>query len=154
MCLAFASSILGVAGPLSAAAQGVSPAQQPRAGQFSTQLTSREVPGGGDPNGRGSAQLNLDIHQETACFTIRWSGLAGGVTALHLHVAVPGSEGPHWIDFFNNQHFPGSLNEGSGCVPTARDKIQAVIDNPSAYYLNLHSTAHEKGAIRGQLKNQ
>jgi hypothetical protein len=151
-CLAFVSSILVVAGPASVAAPGGSPAYQPGDGQFSVQLNGKEVPGGGDPDGRGSAQLKFDAQQNTACFTISWSGLDGEVTALHLHEAVPGSEGPHHIDFFNNQHFPGSLTDGSGCVPTTPEKIQAAKVNPAAYYLNLHSTAHEKGAIRGQLR--
>lgn len=152
VCLAFASSILVVAGPSSAATSEINPADQPKEGQFSVQLSGREVPGGGDPDGQGSARISLDTAQEMACFTISWSALDGEVTALHLHVAAPGSEGPHWIDFFNEQHFPGSLTDGSGCVSTSRDKIQAVKDNPAAYYLNLHSTAHQKGAIRGQLQ--
>jgi hypothetical protein len=123
----------------------------PAAGHYSIQLSGREVPEGGDPDGQGAAKLDLNPQQETACFSISWSGLRGEVTALHLHQAAQGNEGPHWIDFFNNQHFPGSNSMASGCVPAARDKINAVINNPSAYYLNLHSTAFEKGALRGQL---
>ncbi|MDQ3764300.1 MAG: CHRD domain-containing protein [Actinomycetota bacterium] len=151
VCLAFVSAILVLAGPTSAAAHVGSSAYQPRDGHFSVQLTGRDVRGGGDPDGQGSARLNLDAQQETACYTVTWSGLRGDVTAFHLHVADRGSEGPHWIDFFNDQRFPGSHNEASGCVPATRDKIRAVIENPSAYYLNVHSTAFEKGALRGQL---
>lgn len=147
-CLVAASSILVFTGPASTAHE-VRPAYQ--AGNFSVELTGEAVPGGGDPDGQGSATLDLNPQREEACFTITWSRLRGEVTALHLHVAAPGSEGPHWIDFFNDQRFPGAQNMTSGCVPTPRDKIDAVISRPTDYYVNVHSTAFEKGAIRGQL---
>ena len=151
LCVAFVSSLVVLAGPTSAAAHEVSQAYQDRDGKFTVQLNGREVPEGGDPDGKGSAQLNLNTQQQTACFTINWKGLKGEVTALHLHAAGSGSEGPHWIDFFNGQHFPGAQGESSGCVPTTPDKIRAVIDSPSAYYLNAHSSAFPSGAVRGQL---
>jgi hypothetical protein len=34
---------------------------------------------------------------------------------------------------------------------TPRDKIKAVIEDPSGFYLNVHSTAFEDETIRGQL---
>jgi hypothetical protein len=151
VCLASVSSILVFAGPASASAHEVSPAPQAGNGHFSIQLTGGEVPGGGDPDGQGSATLDLNPQKEEACFNITWSRLRGQVTALHLHAAARGSEGPHWIDFFNNQSFPGAQSTATGCVPTPRDKINAVIDHPADYYLNVHSTAFQNGAIRGQL---
>lgn len=141
-----------LAGPASAAAPGVSSALQDQAGHFTVQLTGREVPGGGDPAGQSSGRLDLNEQQQTACFTVDWKGLKGEVTALHLHVAARGSEGPHWIDFFNDQRFTGADGESSGCIPVAGEKIREVIDNPTNYYLNIHSTAFIKGAVRGQLK--
>ena len=150
-CLASVSSILLLVGPTSAAAHEAGPMHQAGNGHFSIQLTGREVPDGGDPDGQGSATLDLDPQKQQTCFTISWTRLSGTVTALHLHAAARGSEGPHWIDFFNNQSFPGAQSTASGCVPTPRDKIDAVINHPADYYLNVHSTTFEKGAIRGQL---
>jgi hypothetical protein len=151
VCLVSVSSILVLIGPTSAAAHEVSPTYQAGSGHFSIQLTGRQVPEGGDPDGQGSATLDLNPQKEEACFTITWSRLRGEVTALHLHAAARGSEGPHWIDFFNNQKFTGAQSTASGCVPSSRDKINAVINHPVDYYLNVHSTTFEKGAIRGQL---
>lgn len=156
LSLMFVASSVVLAAPAAAAVHGKEssappPPLPPAAGHYSIKLSGREVPEGGDPDGQGSAKLDLNPQQEQACFSISWSGLHGDVTALHLHEAAQGNEGPHWIDFFNNQHFPGSNSMASGCVPAARDKINAVISNPARYYLNLHSTAFEKGAIRGQL---
>ncbi|MDQ4011350.1 MAG: CHRD domain-containing protein, partial [Actinomycetota bacterium] len=59
---------------------------------------------------------------------------------------------PHWIDFFNNQNFDGDQGKASECVRSTRERIEAVINDPSAYYLQLHSTAFDKGAVRGQLR--
>lgn len=154
-CLAFVSSILVLTLPTPAAADEVGPAGY---GYFSVQLSGKQVPGGGDPDGQGYARLDLDPEHETACLVTTWKKLEGAVTALHLHAGHRGSEGPHWIDFFNDKHFPGTRNTVSGCVHvdgshgmSPRDKIQAVIQDPSSFYLNIHSTAFENGAIRGQL---
>ena len=152
LCIAFISSIFVVAGPTSAAAHEIGPRYQDPNGRFTVQLTPREVPEGGDTNGQGTAELNLSEPGKQACFTVDWKGLKGEVTAFHLHVAAAGSEGPHWIDFFNDQHFPGADGKASGCVPTTPDKVRAVINNPAGYYLNLHSTAFPPGALRGQLR--
>lgn len=151
VCLASVSSVLVLVGPTSAAAHEARPTYQVGKGHFSIQLTGREVPEGGDPDGQGSATLDLNPQKEEACFTITWSRLRGKVTALHLHAAARGSEGPHWIDFFNNQSFPGTQSMASGCVPSPRDRIDTVINHPADYYLNVHSTTFEKGALRGQL---
>jgi hypothetical protein len=151
LCLAGVSSILVFAGSADAATHEISSVIQDRDGHFTIQLSGGEVPGGGDPDGQGSGRLDLNMQQQTACFAIDWKKLKGEVTALHLHVAARGDEGPHWIDFFNNQNFPGEDGKSSGCVSATQDKIRAVIDNPAGYYLNVHSTAFTKGAIRGQL---
>lgn len=153
--LAFVSSILVLTVAAPAAADEGGPAGY---GYFSVQLTGREVPGGGDPDGHGYARLDLDPEHETACFVTTWRKVDGAVTALHLHAAHRGSEGPHWIDLFDDRHLDGARNTVSGCVHvegsprmSPRDKIQAVIHDPSGYYLNLHSTEFGDGAIRGQL---
>ena len=154
-CLAFISSILVLTLPTPAAADEAGPEGY---GYFSVQLTGHDVPHGGDPEGQGYARLDLDPQHQTACFDIKWKRLDGAVTAFHLHAAPRGSEGPRWIDFFNDKHIAGARNTVSGCVQvnashgmTPRDKIQAVIQNPSGFYLNVHSTKYEHGAIRGQL---
>jgi hypothetical protein len=155
LCLALVSSILGIALPAVAEAGEDSP---PGYGYFSVQLTGREVPGGGDPEGSSYVRLDLDPAHETACFVSSWKRVDGAVTAFHLHAGRRGSEGPRWIDFFNGKHFDGARNTVSGCVHVAgsrgmspRDKIESVIHDPSGFYLNLHSTKFEDGAIRGQL---
>ena len=143
-CLAFASSAAVLAGATPVWAQQ-------DAAQFTIALSNQENVNVGDADGQGSARLDLDPQQGMACYEITWKKLDGAVTAFHLHAARRGSDGPHWIDFFNDQNFDGQQGEASDCVRSTREKIEAVINDPSAYYLQLHSTAFDKGAIRGQL---
>lgn len=153
-CLALVSSIFAIALPTSAAADEAGPGY----GYFSVQLAGKEVRDGGDSDGQGYARLDLDPEHETACFTVSWRKVDGAVTAFHLHRGHRGSEGPHWVDFFDGKHFAGGRNTVGGCVHvdgkpgmSPRDKIQAIIHDPSGFYLNLHTTEFPDGAIRGQL---
>jgi hypothetical protein len=63
LCFAFVSSILVLAGS-SAAAHEIGPMYEDQNGRFTVQLSPREVPEGGDPNGQGSAELNLSSWNE------------------------------------------------------------------------------------------
>ena len=149
-CLAFASSAVVLAGSTPALAHDVMSAQQDGA-VFTVGLSGQENVTGGDADGQASARLDFDPQQGTACYEITWKKLDGAVTAFHLHAARRGSDGPHWIDFFNDQRFDGAQSTMSDCVQSTRQKIEAVINDPSAYYLQLHSTAFPGGAVRGQL---
>lgn len=143
-CLAFASSAAVLAGSAPALAQQ-------DGAQFTVALSGQENVTDGDADGQGSARLDLDPRRGTACYEITWKKLDGAVTAFHLHAARRGSNGPHWIDFFNEQRFDGEQGRAADCVRSTRDKIEAAINDPSAYYLQLHSTVFEGGAVRGQL---
>lgn len=148
-CLALASSLLVAA--LTSAASAHDNTLQPSDGHFVIRLTPEEEPGGGDRRGSGDARLDLDEAGETACYFFAWKGLAGDVTAAHLHVGPRGQDGGHAIDFFNDQHFAGRDGNSSGCVPSSRDNIRVIVANPAGYYINIHSTEFKPGAIRGQL---
>lgn len=150
-CLAFASSILLFAGPGSASAQEVATAYHHGHEQFLVRLDGDELEDGGDHDGRGVAGLDFDAEQERVCYSITWDRLDGAVTAFHLHNAPRHHDGDIWINFFNDARYDGDHGTVAHCVHASRDKIYAVLDDPSDFYLNLHTTAHHMGAIRGQL---
>jgi hypothetical protein len=150
-CLAFASSILVLSPPASAVAQDSDPVHQDGFRHFAVFLTGDELRDGGDHHGWGMARLDLDPAKDSACYLLTWHELDGVVTAFHLHAAPRGQDGPHWIDFFNDQHFDGKRHTVSGCVHSPHGKLLEVINDPSDYYFAVHTTEHKAGALRGQL---
>lgn len=115
---------------------------------FTTTLRgSEEVPGPGDPNGSGFAVITI------SGTTIDYSLLVNGLTnptAAHIHSGVFGVAGPIVVPL--NPTFGAGCATGSvaGVSSTLIDQILA---NPSAFYVNVHSTEFSDGAIRGQLGN-
>lgn len=150
-CLAFASSFLVFAQPASAATHETDPVRQEHFRHIAVYLSGKELRDGGDSKGWGMARLDFDPDRETVCYLLSWRDLDGVVTAFHLHAAPRGHDGPHWVDFFNGQHFDGKWSDTSGCVHTPRGKILDVINAPSDYYVNVHTSAHKEGSLRGQL---
>jgi hypothetical protein len=119
--------------------------------KFTTALTgAQEAPGPGDPDASGTASLRLNPGQEEVCFEISWADVDGEVFASHIHVAPAGEPGPIVVTLFTGSF--GGTDSASGCVTADRDLLKAIIQDPSAYYVNVHSRPNfPGGAVRGQL---
>ena len=125
---------------------------------FAVKLSGSQVPGGGDPDAKGFALIRMNPKTETVCLGVAWAKVDGAVTAMHIHMGKAGTTGAHHIELLNDEHLAGGHNFFRTCVQgqkhegmSAGDAIKEVIDDPSNFYLNIHSTAYEKGALRGQL---
>ena len=119
---------------------------------FTTALTgAAEAPGLGDPDASGQAELTLNQGQNEVCFSISWADVDGEVFAGHIHVAPAGSPGPVVVTLFTGS-FTGT-DAVSGCAENIdADLIKAIRQDPSAYYVNVHSRPDfPGGAVRGQL---
>lgn len=116
--------------------------------KLSTTLTgSEEVPGPGDPDGRGTAVIELNPGQEQVCFQILVSDIALPATGAHIHEAPAGVAGPVVVSLTP----PGAGGSSSGCVSAPREEIMEIIRDPEDYYVNVHTTDYPAGAVRGQL---
>jgi hypothetical protein len=76
--------------------------------------------------------------------------------AGHVHQAPAGSTGPIAFPLFRGASPTTARHiRDSGSVPAATPADQqfasALCQNPSAYYVNYHSTQNPGGAVRGQL---
>ena len=113
---------------------------------LSTTLTgAAEVPGPGDPDGSGTAEVTLNPGRGEVCFDLAASGIAPA-TAAHIHEAPVGDFG----DVVVTLVAPTS-GTSSDCVDADRDLVRAIIRHPSAYYVNVHNADFPGGALRGQL---
>jgi CHRD domain len=111
-----------------------------------THLTgAREVPGPGDPDGRGFALIKVDTKKGRICYTLLVRRI-DPATAAHIHVGDPTEAGPVVQGLE-----PPTDGFSFGCVenPTLAEKIA---DNPSDYYVNVHNEPFPAGAVRGQLR--
>jgi hypothetical protein len=100
-----------------------------------------------DADGSGTATIVLDPDAGTACWTFSVADI-DPVTVSHVHVGAEGADGAPVVDL-DLDGFDGS---SEGCNDAAdAATLQAIIDNPAGYYVNVHNEAYPGGAIRGQL---
>ncbi|MGH8943266.1 MAG: CHRD domain-containing protein [Acidimicrobiia bacterium] len=113
-------------------------------------IGAEEVPGPGDPNATGQIDLTLNQGQGEICFDLSWSDIDGTVNAAHIHLAPAGVAGGVVVPLPLTTS--AGTGESSGCVDVDQDLIKAIRQDPSAYYVNVHSLpSFGPGAVRGQL---
>jgi hypothetical protein len=136
-----------MAGLLSALAVGVALAGggAPRA----TTLSGAEEVPPADPDGTGFASITLNVGQTSVCWELSVSNIAPA-SAAHIHAAPAGVNGPVVVPL----SAPTS-GSSSGCAENVDPAlIQAIIDSPERYYVNVHNAEFPGGAVRGQLSNR
>lgn len=101
----------------------------------------------GDPDGTGTATVTIDPDTLEVCWDITTFNISDAV-ASHIHLGATGVNGGVVVAL-DADGFSGS---STGCT-TGSDAalLQAIIDNPAGYYVNVHTADFGAGAIRGQL---
>jgi hypothetical protein len=107
---------------------------------------SGEVPAG-DPDGTGTASVVIDPAAGTVCYKITTQNIAAA-TMSHIHLGGAGVAGDVVVPL-DTDGFDGSTE---GCT-SGQDAaaLQAIIDGPAGYYVNVHNADFPGGAVRGQL---
>jgi hypothetical protein len=95
----------------------------------------------GDPDGTGRASVTINATTGAVTWNISSFNILTP-SAAHIHRAVAGVNGPVVFDFSANL-------AGSGTMTTTL--ATEILGNPGGFYVNVHTTAHPSGAIRGQL---
>jgi hypothetical protein len=107
---------------------------------------SNEVPAG-DPDGTGNATFRMYRGAAVICFQISVQNITLPATAAHIHLGAAGVAGNVVVPLTA----PGAGGTSTGCVSSTRALVAAILDNPSGYYANVHTTDYPAGAVRGQL---
>ena len=105
---------------------------------------ANEVPPVTGP-GSGSATASLDTTAKTLTWSVTYSGLSGPVTAGHIHgPAAPGANAGVLLPF--KAPLVSPIKDSATLTDAQISDLEA-----GRMYVNLHTTAHPPGEVRGQL---
>ena len=103
----------------------------------------QEVPGPGDRNGRGSAEV--EVFHSKVCYALEVERIRPA-TAAHIHEGRRGVAGDIVVELK-----PPRDGSSSGCEDITRALSRDLREHPRAFYVNVHNNQFPDGAIRGQL---
>lgn len=104
-----------------------------------------EVPGPGDPDGWGKARISIDDSANRICTDLEVRDI-DAVTAAHIHRGAAGVAGPPVIELD-----PPDDVDSDDCDDASDLLVDEIRNNPSGFYVNVHTGAFPDGAIRGQI---
>jgi hypothetical protein len=115
---------------------------------FKSTLTGwNELPhGAGDRNAGGTAVFELDPHNQL-CYVLSTYNISGRITAAHIHLGNNTKEGPIFVTLA-----APSFGEVHTCQQVTTRVAGALNEEPTNFYVNVHSSDYPDGAIRGQLQ--
>jgi len=78
---------------------------------------------------------------------------AVNVTGLHVHRGAKGTNGPIVVDSGVATTDADGVGNVTAVVSGTPSVLQAILDEPRGYYVNLHTSVNPGGALRAQLHN-
>ena len=114
-------------------------------GLAATLSGAEEVPGPGDPDGSGSAEVTIVDRTDNLCYELAVKGIEPA-TAAHIHRGNPGQSGPPVVTLD-----APTDGESNGCLSIDSELVDAIEANPRGFYINVHNAPYPNGAVRGQL---
>jgi hypothetical protein len=125
---------------------------------------SQETPAIKNLRARARGSVTFDLTRDangaitagTVIFTFNYHfPSAVTVTGLHIHHARKGEAGPIVVDSGIASVVDGDGNGNITAVVAGVSPVtlQAILDHPRDYYVNLHTSANPGGALREQMHN-
>lgn len=134
---------LGLLGTLAAHAQD---AQMEGGRTLTGELSgATQHPGPGDPDGSGTFELKIDPARKELCYTLSVRGIQSA-TGAHIHAGAEGEAGPPVVTLE-----PPADGSSQGCIQVEPKILDAILQRPAGYYVNVHNAELPGGALRGQL---
>lgn len=107
-------------------------------------LTGAAETGGGDADGAGAFSVEIDAESGDFCYTLTASGI-DKPTMAHVHSGAAGADGPPVV----------TIEVASDmCMAVEPAVLKPIVENPAGFYVNVHTAAFPKGAVRGQLEKK
>ena len=119
----------------------------PRADLAVTLNGLQEVPGPGDPDGIGTAQVRVDSRGGNLCWDLHVRQI-DAATAAHIHRGAAGVAGPPVVVLTT----PGADGQSEGCAAIGEPLATEIALRAHEFYVNVHTAAFPNGAVRGQLR--
>ena len=98
-------------------------------------------------SGSGDAEVEINTDENQICYEVSLSGVSD-VAAAHIHEGVEGEAGDVVVDL----EYDGDDEGADACVDGVDEGVlEGITEEPSGFYLNVHSAEYPDGAVRGQL---
>ena len=119
----------------------------PRADLAVTLTGLQEVPGPGDPDGTGTAEVRVEPALSRVCWRLTVREIAPA-TAAHIHRGAAGTAGPPVVPLTT----PDASGRSEGCAAIEPELARQMSMYGHEFYINVHNAEYPAGAIRGQLR--
>ena len=106
-----------------------------------------EAPTPGDPDGTGTASVNLDVSKGEVCYEVSVQKVDRPV-GMHIHEGDAGKSGAVVVPLTTPS---ASDTTTKGCTQADRTLMGRIVGNPRGFYVNVHTGTYPQGAVRGQL---
>jgi hypothetical protein len=115
-------------------------------GMTASMTGAQEVPGPGDSDGSGTAEITIVDATDNVCYDLNVRNI-GPATVAHIHRGAQGVAGPPVVTL------EAPTDGGAeGCISAPGALADEIEANPAAFYVNVHNAEFPDGAIRGQLQ--
>jgi len=107
-----------------------------------------EIPGPGDTDGTGSASITVDSVNSQICYTLFVQNLTLPAQGAHIHRGAAGESGDVVVPL---DIAPDATGNAFSCVVADPALLAEIAQNPTGFYVNVHTSDFPDGAVRGQI---